>query len=68
MLRNRFRKFIGLLIVAVFGVVVYRYAGQTSGSEHVAVALMSGLKFLLFLALILWVVYLADRRLKKRED
>lgn len=68
MLRNKFRKFVGILILVVFGVAIYRYAQQTSGNPYVSGAIFSGLKFLLFLALVLWVVYLADRRMKKREE
>lgn len=68
MLRNKFRKLVGIIILAVFGLAVYRYAVQTSGNPYVAGAIFSGVKFLLFLALVLWVVYLADRRMKKREE
>lgn len=50
------------------GVAIYQYARQTSGNEFVSGAIFAGLKFLLFLALVLWLVYLADRRLKKREE
>lgn len=50
------------------GVAVFQYLRQTSGNEYVTGAIFSGLKFLLVLALVLWVVWLYDRRLKKREE
>ncbi len=68
MLKNTFRKLVGILILVVFGVAIYRYAQQTSGNPYVAGAIFSGAKFLLFIALVLWVVYMADRRMKKREE
>lgn len=68
MLRNRFRKLVGVLILLVMGVAVFQYLRQTSGNQYVADAIFSGLKLLLALALILWLVWLYDRRLKKREE
>ena len=67
MLRNKFRKIMGVVVVLVMGVAIWQYIRQTSGNEYVAGALFSGLKFLLFLALVLWLVYFFDRRSRKRE-
>jgi membrane protein implicated in regulation of membrane protease activity len=68
MLRNKFRKFIGIVILVVFGVAIVRFAAQTSGNLYVGGALAFGLKVVLFLALILWLVYLFDRRVNKRQQ
>jgi cbb3-type cytochrome oxidase subunit 3 len=68
MLRNTFRKVIGVVVLLVFGVAVARFAYQTKGDPYVGGALAAGIKFVLFLALVLWLVYLFDRRMKKREQ
>lgn len=68
LLRNRFRKVVGAVIALVMGVAVFQYARMTSGNPYVWRALFDGLKLLAFLALVLWLVYRFDRRLKKREE
>lgn len=68
MLKNTFRKFIGGLIIAVFAIAVFQFVRQTSGNQYVGDAVFFGLKVVLFLALILWVVYLMDRRMKKGQS
>lgn len=68
MLKNRFRQAIALIILLVFGRVIYLYIQKTSGSPYIGDALADGLKFLLFLALVLYVVSLIDRRMKKRRE
>jgi di/tricarboxylate transporter len=65
-LRNTFRKVVGVVILLVFGLAVVRFAQQTAGNPHVGGAVASGFKFILFLALVLGLVYLADRRLKRQ--
>jgi hypothetical protein len=67
MLRNKFRRVMGILIVVVFGLAIVRFAQQTSSSQYIGGALASGAKFLLFLAVLVWGLYLFDRRMKKRE-
>jgi hypothetical protein len=67
MLRNKFRKFTGGLILLVFLIAVFQFFRQTRDNEFVGSALAAGIKLLLGLAIILWVVYLLDRRMKKRE-
>jgi hypothetical protein len=64
-LKNTFRKFTGGVILLVFGIAIFRFIQQTSNNQYVGGAVAFGLKFLLFLALVLWVVYLLDRRMKK---
>jgi hypothetical protein len=66
-LKNTFRKLTGILILLVMGVAVFQYVRATEGSPLVASALGSGLKLLLFLGLVLYVVFLFDRRLKKNQ-
>ncbi len=66
MLKNTFRKLMGLIILIVFGVAIVRFVQQTQGNEYVGGALASGLKLLLFLALLLYVVFLIDRRMKRQ--
>jgi membrane protein implicated in regulation of membrane protease activity len=68
MLRNKFRKFVGIVILLVFGVAIVRFAAQTSGNPYVGGAMAFGLKVVLFLALVLWLVYLFDRRVNKRQQ
>jgi di/tricarboxylate transporter len=64
-LKNSFRRLLATIILLVFGLAVYRFVQQTQGNPYVGGALASGLKLLLFLALVLWAVYLFDRRLKR---
>lgn len=68
MLKNSFRKFTGILILLVFGVAIVQFFRQTSDNPFMGNALGFGLKILLFLALVLWVVFLFDRRLNKRQQ
>lgn len=68
MLRNKFRKFLGILIVLFFGVAIVRFAQQTMGNPYVGGALTFGLKVVLFLALVLWLVFLFDRRINKHRQ
>lgn len=68
MLKNAFRKLMGILIVGIMGVAVFQYFRQTAGNEYVGSALAFGLKVLLVIALALWVVFLFDRRLKKGQQ
>ncbi|HYG57628.1 MAG TPA: hypothetical protein VD902_06135 [Symbiobacteriaceae bacterium] len=68
MMKNTFRKLIGILILGIFGVAIYRYVQVTATNSYVGEALAFGLKVLLFLALVLYLVYLYDRRLKKGQQ
>lgn len=68
MLKNVFRKLIGLLVVALFAVAVVQYFRQTSGNPYVWSALGSGLWILLPLAAVLSVVWWADRRMRARGE
>lgn len=67
MMRNTFRKVMGAVILLAFGVGIYAYIRQTRGNAFVGSALGFGLKVLLFLALVLGVVYMIDRRVNRRE-
>lgn len=67
MLRNKFRRFIGLLILATFGLAVFQYARVTSGSPFVLDALKSGFILLAFLAAVVFLMFQVDKRMKKRE-
>jgi hypothetical protein len=58
----------GIVIVVLFGVAVIQFARTTVGNPYLGSALGFGLKFLLFLAAVLWIVFLVDRRLKKRQQ
>ncbi|HEY3369131.1 MAG TPA: hypothetical protein VGK74_29095 [Symbiobacteriaceae bacterium] len=66
MLRNRFRMFTGVLVLLAFGVGVFAYIRQTRGNPYVGEAMSFGIKIVLFLAIILGVVYLIDRRVNQR--
>lgn len=68
MLKNTFRRVTGILVLLVFGVAVFQFVRQTSDNPYLGNALAFGLKVILFLALVLWVVFLFDRRLKKRQQ
>ncbi|HYF80702.1 MAG TPA: hypothetical protein VD973_26630 [Symbiobacteriaceae bacterium] len=68
MLKNTFRKFTGILILLVFGVAVIQFFRQTSSDPYLWNALAFGSKIVLFLALVLWLVFLADRRMNKRQQ
>lgn len=68
MLRNKFRKFTGIVIVLVFAFAIFKFAQQTQGNEYVWPAVAAGVKFLAFLAAVLGAVYYYDQRLKKRSQ
>lgn len=68
MLKNTFRKIMGVLIVVIFGVAVYQFTQQTSGNEYVRDALIAGTKFLLALFLVVWGLHQFDQRMKKRPQ
>lgn len=68
MLKNTFRRVTGVLLLAVFGVAIWQFFRQTAGNEYVGGAVAFGAKVLLFIALVLWLVYLYDRRLKKNRQ
>lgn len=68
MLKNKFRKFTGIVILLVFAFAIFKFAQQTQGNEYVWPAVVAGLKFLAFLAAVLGAVYYFDRRLKKESQ
>lgn len=68
MLKNRFRKLVGILLVAVFGVAVFQYFRQTAGNQYVVAAFSSGLWLLVFLAVIIGLAWTVDRRKRQRGD
>ncbi|OTA40661.1 MAG: hypothetical protein A6D92_14695 [Symbiobacterium thermophilum] len=68
MLKNVFRKVIGLLVVALFAMGVVQYVRQTAGSPYVWSALASGLWILLPLAAAIGAAWWADRRARARES
>lgn len=65
MLKNRFRKLVGVLILLVFALAVVQFTRQTAGNAFVGPALLSGLGFLAFLAAVLGLAYWADRRTRQ---
>ncbi len=67
-LKNRFRKLIGLLVLALFGVAVAQYFRQMAGNPYVLSALGSGMWMLLLLAAVLAAVWWADRRSRVRGE
>lgn len=68
MLKNKFRKFTGILILLVFAFAIFKFAQQTQGNEYLWSAVAAGFKFLAFLAAVLGAVYYYDQRLKKRSE
>ena len=68
MLKNTFRKVTGILILLVFGVAIFQFIRQTSSDPFLGNALAFGLKVILFLALVLYAVFLFDRRINKRQQ
>lgn len=67
-LKNLFRKVIGLLVLALFAVALIQYFRQTAGNPYVWSALGSGMSMLLLLAAVLGVVWWADRRTRVRGE
>lgn len=65
MLKNRFRKLVGVLILLVFGVAVIRFVQQTGHNPYVGGAVATGLKLFLSLGLILGLIFLFDRRVNR---
>lgn len=68
MLKNTFRKLVGLLILIVFGVAVIQFTRQTSGNEYIPGALFSGLQILAFFAVVIGLAWWADRRIRRRGE
>lgn len=68
MLKNTFRKLVGILILIIFGVAVFQFTRQTSGNEHVAPALTSGIWLLSFLAVVIGLAWWVDRRKRARGE
>ena len=68
MLKNTFRRLVGILIVAVMGIAVLRFLVQTWGSRYLLPALGWGMSLIVIIGLILWGAYRADRHINKRED
>lgn len=68
MLKNTFRRFTGILILLVMGLAIVQFFRQTATHPYLGNALGFGLKVLLFLALVLYVVFLFDRRINKRQQ
>lgn len=67
MLKNTFRKLVGILLVLIFGVAIVKFLQQTAGSQYLGGALSFGLKVLLVLALLLWGAFLYDKRVNRRQ-
>lgn len=68
MLKNRFRKLIGVLVIVIMLVAIVRYVQQTAGTGYMWSSLLSGAMLIGVLFGILWLVYRYDQRLKKREE
>lgn len=68
MLKNTFRKLVGILILLVFGVAVFQFIRQTIGNEHVLAAISSGMWLLAFFAAVVGLAWWADRRMRRRGE
>ncbi len=68
MLKNTFRKLIGYLIVIVFGIAIFRFVQQTWGNQYVLAAIGWGSALIILVGGVLYLAYLFDRRMKKREQ
>ncbi|MFZ5824658.1 MAG: hypothetical protein ACOY94_10050 [Bacillota bacterium] len=68
MLKNTFRKLIGILILLVFGVAVFQFIRQTGDNEHVLAAVASGMWLLAFFAAVIGLAWWVDRRMRRRGE
>lgn len=68
MLKNTFRKFIGYGVVIVFGIAILRFIQQTWGNQDLLAAIGWGSTLIILIAGALYLAYLFDRRMKKREQ
>ncbi len=68
MLKNTFRKLVGILVVIVFGIAVFQFSRQTAGNEYVSGALVSGIWVLAFLAAIIGLAAWVDRRKRRQGE
>lgn len=68
MLKNTFRKLVGILILIVFGVAVIQFTRQTSGNEHLLGALGSGFWVLAPMVAVIGLAWWADRRMRRRGE
>jgi hypothetical protein len=68
MLKNTFRKLVGILILIVFGVAVFQFTRQTSGNQYVLGALGSGLWLLAPMVAVIGLAWWADRRMRRRGE
>ena len=67
-LKNRFRKLVGILLIIVFAVAVVQYFRQTSGSPYMVAALTSGMWLLAVLAAVVGLAWWVDRRKHSKGD
>lgn len=68
MLKNTFRRLIGYLILIVFGIAIFRFVQQTWGNQYLLAAVGWGSVLIILLGGVLYLAYLFDRRMKKREQ
>lgn len=68
MLKNRFRKLVGILLIIVFAIAVVQYFRQTSGNPYAVAALTSGMWLLAFLASVVGLAWWVDRRKQARGE
>lgn len=68
MLKNRFRRLVGILLIVVFAVAVVQYFRQTSGNPYVGAALTSGMWLLAVLSAVIGLAWWVDRRKQTRGD
>lgn len=68
MLKNTFRKLVGVLVLIVFGVAVFQFIRQTTGNQYVLGALTSGMWLLGFFAVIIVLAGWVDRRKRRRGE
>jgi hypothetical protein len=68
MLRNKFRRFTGGLILFTFLIAIGIYIEKTWGNPAIWGALGWGMTLLALFGLVLWVAYRADRRLRNQEQ
>lgn len=67
MLKNTFRRFVGMVILITFLIAIGVYIYKTWGNSFVWGALGWGLSLLGIFAAVVWVAARADRRIRERE-
>lgn|GEM_PF-1814068 len=68
MLKNTFRRLVGILILVVFGIAIFQFSRQTAGNAYLWDALSAGFWLVVFLFAIVGLAGWVDRRKRRHGE